>query len=98
MFLLLGSANRDPDESPEPDLLDIGRGSKRHMSFGRGIHHCLGAPLARIEAQVAFEKLLERYGELELAGEPQFKDHIVLRGLRELPVAVTPTRVAVSAG
>ena len=57
-------------------------------------HHCLGAPLARIEAQVALEKLLERYETLELAGEPEFKDHIVLRGLRGLPVSVTPARVA----
>ncbi len=97
VFLLLGSANRDPDEFPEPDRLDLSRGSKRHMSFGRGIHHCLGAPLARIEAQVALGKLLERYERLELAGEPEFKDHIVLRGLRQLPVGVTPARVTSAA-
>jgi cytochrome P450 len=97
VFLLLGAANRDPDEFPNPDELDVSRGSKRHMSFGRGIHHCLGAPLARIEAQVAFGKLLERYESLELVGEPRFKDHIVLRGLRELPVEVVPARVPATA-
>jgi cytochrome P450 len=63
MLLLLGAANRDSDR------LDISRGSKRHRSFGRGIHHCLGAPLARIEAQVALEKLLKRYESLQLAGD-----------------------------
>ena len=97
VFLLLGAANRDPAEFPDPNRLDISRGSKRHMSFGRGIHHCLGAPLTRIEAQVALEKLLERYESLELAGEPRFKDHIVRRGLRELPVNVTPARVPAGA-
>jgi len=97
-FLLLGSGNRDPEEFPEPDRLDISRGSKRHLSFGRGIHHCLGAPLARIEAQVAFGKLLERYESIELAGEPRFKDHIVLRGLRALPVETSAARVTATAG
>ena len=90
VFLLLGAANRDPAEFPDLDRLDISRGSKRHMSFGRGIRHCLGAPLARIKAEVTLEKLLERYESLELADEPRSKDHIVLCGLRELPVDVTP--------
>jgi pimeloyl-[acyl-carrier protein] synthase len=77
VFSLLGAVNRDPAEFPDPDHLDISQGSKRHMSFGRGIHHYLGAPLAQIEEQVALEKLLERYESLKLTGEPWFKDHIV---------------------
>ena len=89
IVLLLGSANRDPEEFPDPDRLDLGRGSKRHMSFGRGIHHCLGAPLARMKAEVAFTRLLERYDSFELAARPRFKDHIVLRGMNDLPLRVT---------
>jgi cytochrome P450 len=97
VILLLGSANHDPSEFPDPERLDITRGSKRHMSFGRGIHHCLGAPLARMEAQVAFTRLLERFETLRLADETRFKDHIVLRGLKELPVDLTPVRAQVAA-
>jgi cytochrome P450 len=89
VILLVGAANRDPRQFPHPDRLDLTRGDKSHVGFGRGIHHCLGAPLARLEAQVAFPRLLERFPELRLADPtPAFKDHIVLRGLRRLPVTV----------
>lgn len=97
VILLLGGANHDPEEFEHPDELDITRGSKRHMSFGRGIHHCLGAPLARMEGQVAFSKLLARYETLRLAAEPRYKDHIVLRGLEQLSVDVTPVQARVPA-
>ena len=86
MILLLGGANHDPEQFAHPDQLDITRGSKRHLSFGRGIHHCLGAPLARMEGQVAFERLLARYETIRLASDPRFKDQIVLRGVEALPV------------
>ncbi len=96
-ILLMGGANHDPARYEHPERLDVGREPNRHLSFGRGIHHCLGAPLARLEGQVVFARLLERYEMLRLAEEPRFKDHIVLRGLTELRVEVAPARVAATA-
>ena len=86
VLLLIGAANRDPDAFSDPDVLDLSRTARSHMSFGRGIHHCLGAPLARLEGQVAFGKLLERFPHMRLAGKPRFRDRVVLRGLQSLPV------------
>ncbi|MBM3139410.1 MAG: cytochrome P450 [Chloroflexi bacterium] len=89
VVMLLGAANRDPARFQDPDRLDLSRGDKSHLAFGRGIHHCLGAPLARMEGQVVFAKLVERFPSLRLADPaPRFKDHVVLRGLRALPVSV----------
>ena len=88
VLLLIGAANRDPEAFPDPDVLDLTRTARSHMSFGRGIHHCLGAPLARMEGQIAFGKLLERFPHMRLAGKPKFRDRVVLRGLRSLPVKV----------
>ena len=87
VILLIGAANRDPGVFPNPDSLDFGRDVGSHISFGRGIHHCLGAPLARIEGRIAFRKLLERFPHLRLAGRPKFRDRVVLHGLSSLPVA-----------
>jgi pimeloyl-[acyl-carrier protein] synthase len=84
---ILGAANRDPEVFPEPDRLDLGRDPNPHVAFGRGPHFCLGAPLARLEAQVALPMLLERFPRLRLAGEPELRPTWVLRGLRHLPVA-----------
>ena len=87
IVLLLGSANRDPDAFENPDTLDVGRGDRSHLSFGRGIHHCIGAPLARLEGRVVLEILLERFSRIGLLdGEPRFRNSIVLRGLESLPV------------
>ena len=87
LALSLGAANRDPDAFGDPDRLDVGREGVSHLSFGRGIHHCLGAPLARLEARIAFEAILERFGSIRLlADRPDFQPAIVLRGLRALPV------------
>jgi cytochrome P450 len=89
VMLMLGAANRDPDAFPEPDRLDLRRDSQSHLSFGLGIHFCLGAPLARIEGETALTRLVERAPELALAAAPEdlgYKDRFVLRGLRELPV------------
>ena len=81
---VLGAANRDPAAFPDPDTLDIGRGAGNHLAFGRGIHYCLGAPLARLEGRIAFQSLLSRYQSLALAEEPQFRDQVTLRGLEAL--------------
>ena len=87
IVVLLGAANRDPDVFDDPDRLDIGRGDRSHLSFGRGIHHCIGAPLARLEGRIVLEMLLERFSQISLRGEqPRFRNSIVLRGLESLPV------------
>ena len=87
IVVLLGAANRDPDVFEDPDRLDVGRGDRSHLSFGRGIHHCIGAPLARLEGRIVLEMLLERFSEIRLLDErPQFRNSIVLRGLESLPV------------
>ena len=86
--VVVGGANRDPDIFEEPDRLDVGRASCPHLSLGRGIHHCLGAPLARLEGRIAFEMLLERFARIDLLGSrPKYRNGIVLRGLRSLPVS-----------
>jgi cytochrome P450 len=84
---LLGAANHDPLVFDKPRLLDITRQRNPHLSFGGGIHYCLGAPLARLEGQIAFETLLRRMPDLHLATEiPAYRDNYVLRGLEALHV------------
>jgi cytochrome P450 len=87
---LLGSANRDPAVFDEPDRLDVGRSENPHISFGAGVHFCIGAPLARVELQATFGALLDRTSSLELGGEPVRRPEFVIRGLRDLPVVLTP--------
>lgn len=84
--LLFGSANRDPARFADPDRLDLGRRDNPHLSFGAGIHFCLGAPLARMELATLFGALLDRVPTLALAGEPEWKPGYVIRGLESLPV------------
>jgi cytochrome P450 len=84
--LLFGSSNRDPDVFVEPDRLDLGRDPNPHITFGAGIHFCLGAPLARLEMQIAFETILRRMPRLELVAEPEWKPTYIIRGLKSLPV------------
>lgn len=88
ILLLLGSANHDADVFSHPERLDITRKQAGHVSFGRGIHYCLGAPLARLEAHLAFAALLRRFVDMRLLTErPPFKNNLALRGLKALPVA-----------
>jgi len=83
----LGAANRDPAVFAEPDRLDLGRADNHHLSLGLGVHFCLGASLARLEAELAFGALLERLPRLALASEAlSYRPNLVLRGLNALPV------------
>jgi len=85
---VIGAANRDPAHFPDPDRLDVARQENRHIAFGFGIHFCLGAPLARIEGQVAIGTLLRRWRALKLVSDtPEWRESSVLRGLKTLPVA-----------
>jgi cytochrome P450 len=86
---LLGSANHDPAVFADPEELDVGRPDNPHISFGAGIHFCIGAPLARVELQASFGALLDRTSSLELGGEPQRRPEFVIRGLVDLPVVLT---------
>jgi len=87
-MLLIGSANRDGDQFPDPDRFDVGRSPNNHLGFGFGIHHCLGAPLARMETQVALATLVRRAPGLALAGDVTYKPNVVLRGMESLPAVV----------
>ncbi|MFE4874196.1 cytochrome P450 [Streptomyces sp. NPDC056682] len=86
--LLFGSANRDPARFADPDTLDLARADNPHISFGAGIHYCLGAPLARLELQASFGELLKKAPLLRLAAEPEWQSGFVIRGLKELHVVV----------
>ena len=88
ILLVLGAANRDPSVFAEPHRLDVARDARRHVAFGGGIHHCLGAALARLEGEVALSALLARFSRLELAGSPIRRPTFTLRGLEALPVVV----------
>ncbi len=83
----IGAANRDPAQFPDPDRLDLTRRENRHVAFGYGIHFCLGAPLARVEGQIALGTLLRRMPDLAVAGTPAWRESSTLRGLKTLPVA-----------
>ncbi|MFE3517735.1 cytochrome P450 [Streptomyces sp. NPDC059166] len=86
--LLLASANRDPERFSDPDTLDLSRQDNPHISFGAGIHYCLGAPLARVELAASFGELLRRAPRMRLVAEPEWKPGYVMRGLARLEAEI----------
>jgi cytochrome P450 len=90
VLLSILSANRDARRFDDADTFDPTRPGRSHLAFGHGIHHCLGAPLARLEGRIMFEALLERCPDLEIAGHdaPRWRPSILMHGLAELPVVV----------
>lgn len=90
VLCMLSAANRDPEVFADPDRLDLSRSPNRHVAFGGGPHYCLGAPLARLESQVAFTRLLDRWSHVEVdESGVVWGDTVGLRGLDRLPVKVT---------
>lgn len=88
---LMGAANRDPEHFPDPDRLDLARRDNRHLAFGWAAHYCFGAPLARIEAQIAFSTILRRLPDLALEPVPlAWRRNMAFRGLEALPVVWEP--------
>ena len=87
LILLLGAANRDPEVFERAEEFDITRGGPSHLAFGRGIHHCVGAPLARLQACMAIEMILDRFEMIRLLeDQPKFRNNAVMRGLKSLEI------------
>jgi cytochrome P450 len=91
VLLLIGAANRDPRAFDEPDRLDLGRRIRRHLAFGEGIHHCLGARLARLEGRIALRTLVERFPDYEVAEVERFRD-VTERSLSRLVISTGRAR------
>lgn len=100
--LLIGAANHDPARYDDPDRIDLTRTQIKPLSFGGGVHFCIGGALARLEIEVFFRRLLSRFADVELASEPEFRDRLALRGLPSLHLTLregataTPTADAPS--
>jgi len=86
--IAIGAANRDPSQFAEAERFDVGRNPNRHVAFGQGAHACAGMNVARMEARIAFARLLARYREIELVGDPMRDRRIRFRGFKKLPVRV----------
>jgi cytochrome P450 len=95
LFLMINAANRDPAMFPDPDRLNLERDPSPHVAFGYGPHYCVGAPLARLEAQIAFTRMLARLDEIRVAEEAlDWSDNLVLRGVKRLPLTFRLARMA----
>jgi len=88
LTLGVGAANRDPAQFPDPDRLDVGRKPNRHVAFGHGDHACAGMNVARMEARIAFGRLLARFPKIDLAGVPERDRRVRFRGFRHLPATL----------
>jgi cytochrome P450 len=85
----LGAGNRDPERFADPDRLQLDRPDNSPLSFGGGLHYCLGAPLARMEAQIALPALVRRFPSLAAAGPGQRRNSLTLKGFSSLPISTT---------
>ncbi|MEV6313937.1 cytochrome P450 [Streptomyces sp. NPDC051776] len=95
VLVVLAAADRDPARFTDPDTLDLARRDNQHLGYGHGIHYCLGAPLARLEAQTALATLFRRLPDVRLAAEPtdlRWRGGLIMRGLRTLPVEFIPSQ------
>ena len=86
VFLMLNAANRDERVYADPDRLDLARDGVAHLTFGFGMHICLGFPLARLEGEISLPAVLRRFSRIELAGEPQWINSMVFRGMSAMPL------------
>jgi cytochrome P450 len=85
--LMLGAGNRDQVQFAQPDQFDVTRADNRHLGFGFGIHFCVGAPLARLEGQIALDAILRRLPQIKLTGvDVEWREDITVRGLKRLPL------------
>jgi len=87
VMAVMAAANRDPERFPDPDRLDLTRQDNRHVAFGYGAHYCFGAPLARVEGQIAFEEMVRFFPKWSLKPGPLvWRTNLGLRGLTSLPI------------
>jgi len=91
VIVAIGSANHDETQFPDPEMFDIAREPNKHLAFGQGLHFCIGAPLARMEGQIALTTLFQRFPSLRLGQEAEtlrWRKSLIVRGLEKLPVVL----------